>query len=59
MKKKSGNFVDYVPIQLAKKSFLNDSLNFVIREEKNSGNSKKMLSYLRPTEKSLPLPSKD
>jgi len=42
MKKKSGNFVDNVPIQLAKKSFLKDSLDFVIGEEKNSGNSKKM-----------------
>jgi hypothetical protein len=40
MKKKSGNFADKVPHQLAKKSFLNDSLNFVIGEEKNSGNSK-------------------
>jgi hypothetical protein len=39
MKKKSGNFVDNVPIQLAKKSFLKDSLDFVIGEEKNSGNS--------------------
>jgi hypothetical protein len=31
-----------VPHQLAKKSFLNDSLNFVIGEEKNSGNSNKI-----------------
>jgi len=41
MKKKSGNFVNQILIQLAKNSFLNDSLYFVIPKEKNSGNSRK------------------
>jgi len=41
MKKKSGNFVNQILIQLAKNSFLNDSLYFVIPKEKNSGNSSK------------------
>jgi hypothetical protein len=48
MKKKSGNFADKVPHRLAKKSFLNDSLNFVIGEEKNSGNSKIVLIEILP-----------
>jgi len=42
MKKKSGNFADHVPHQLAKKSFRNDSPDFVIGKEKNSGNSTKI-----------------
>jgi len=45
MKKKSGNFLNHVLIQLAKNSFLNDSPGFVIGEEKNSGNSKLYQSF--------------